>query len=354
VELKNKIPAIGIMSGTSLDGVDLAACQFWNENGQWQFEIVNGKTIKYSTEIYNKLANSHQYNGYKLSLLNAEYGRYLGKLTKEFIETTWFTPQFIASHGYTVFHEPHNRLTLQIGSGAHLAAEAGFPVICDFRATDVALGGNGAPLVPIGDELLFAQYAACLNLGGFSNISYPENGIRIAFDICPVNIVLNALMHKLGKEFDHLGNQGRLGNVDLQLLESLNKLDFYRMNPPKSLGREFVAQNIQSLFGENTDTQTLLTTFYQHISHQIGNTLSALPTGDVLVTGGGTYNEFLMELIQQKCTQKIIVPNQQLIDLKEAVIFAFLGMLRWQNQTNCLKSVTGAIRDNVGGAVYWA
>lgn len=345
--------AIGIMSGTSLDGVDIVACEFWNENNIWDYKIIYGKTYEYSKDILIRLKGSQLLNGLNLSLLDVDYGKYLGKLTKQFIDETNYQPHFIASHGYTVFHEPARGLTLQIGSGAHIAALAGVKTICDFRTSDVALGGQGAPLVPIGDELLFSNYVACLNLGGFSNISYAnDKGERLAFDICAVNYVLNHFANKLGKTYDKGGDLGRIGTVIPELVEKLNGLDYYSQEAPKSLGREFVEQFIFPLISDDLKIEDVLASYYEHCAIQLSRVLNKIPKGNVLLTGGGAFNTFLIEKLKSKTAQNISVSDKQLIDFKEALIFGFLGVLRELNIPICLASVTGAIKDNVGGCVY--
>lgn len=334
-----EIRIVGLMSGTSLDGVDIASCGFSKIDGRWRLKLYGGTTVAYDAEMLEQLKHCHDFSARDLAMLDARYGEYLGFLANKFIARTGFKPDYVASHGYTVFHEPQNRMTLQIGSGAHISAQCGLPVVCDFRTSDVAFGGNGAPLVPIGDKLLFGEYSACLNLGGFANISYDENGVRRAFDICPANIVLNGLTRRIGLEYDAYGAIARKGAVDASLLKKLDNLGYYSQKPPKSLGREFVEAEILPLFGD-ADVNTLISTYTQHIAGQIGAVLEKMPQGDVLVTGGGAYNSFLIELLKATVKQNVLVPDNTLVDLKEAIIFAFLGALRVSGEHNCLKSVT--------------
>lgn len=349
---KSEIKVIGLMSGTSLDGVDVAACGFVKVDGRWSLKLYGGKTLPYDAEMLSQLKDCHNFSARDLAVLNVRYGEYLGDIVDSFVKESGFEPQFVASHGYTVFHEPQNRMTMQIGSGAHIMARCGLPVVCDFRTTDVALGGNGAPLVPIGDRLLFGNYSACLNIGGFANVSYDEDGIRKAFDICPANIVLNGLARRIGLEFDADGAMARRGTSDADLLARLNSIGYYGQEPPKSLGREFVDSEILPLFGDDADVECLMSTYAQHIAFQISKVLNALTQGDVLVTGGGAYNTYLIDLLKERTKQNIVVPESTLVDLKEAMIFAFLGALRFCGEANCLKSVTGAKCDNIGGAMY--
>jgi anhydro-N-acetylmuramic acid kinase len=343
---------IGIMSGTSLDGVDMAACKFWWQHGKWHFSILHTQYTTYSPEMEDRLANAPKLAARDLALLHANYGQYLGLLAHSFIKETGFVPDFIASHGYTVFHEPQNGFTVQIGSGAHLAVASGYKTICDFRTTDVALGGNGAPLVPIGDELLFSQYVACLNLGGFSNISYLKNNQRVAFDICPINLMLNTLVAQAGLKYDKDGQLGASGNVNPGLLQALNALPYYELTGPKSLGREFLEQHILPLFNSEMPLPDKLATAYAHINQQLSGVICQLPVGKVLLSGGGAHNRFLVNNLTKTLPHTFTTESNQLADFKEALIFAFLGVLRYTEHNNCLASVTGATRNCCGGSIY--
>ena len=352
-----QIEAIGVMSGTSLDGVDIVYCHFWYTDCHWVYDFADCEVYPYPPEMLERLKHSHELNGHDLAQLDVDYGRFLGGLVKEFVEKYHSKPLFVASHGYTVFHEPQKGLTLQIGSGAHIAAVSGLDTICDFRTTDVALGGNGAPLVPIGDKLLYGKFFDyCLNLGGFANISYDNaDNQRIAYDICPMNIVANTLTRRIGLEYDKGGELGRKGVVDKELLAKLNAIPYYSQQPPKSLGREFVDAEILPLFGQRTDIKNLLATFYQHAAYQISRAIDAGPgDGEVIVTGGGAYNDYFVECLKNSTNRYIELPDKDEIDFKEAIIFAFLGVLRYLGIPNCLKTVTGAACDNIGGAIYKA
>ncbi len=345
--------AIGVMSGTSLDGVDIVACEFQQTGNSWSYKIVESYTVDYPDDIYQLLKSSHKLSGFELTQLNVYYGRFLGQIVKTFIDTTDFKPEHIASSGYTVFHEPNNGVTMQIGLGAEIASITEIKTVCDFRTKDVALGGQGAPLVPIGDKLLFDEYTACLNLGGFSNISFAgEYGKREAFDICPVNFVLNHFAQKLGQPFDKNGELGKSGHVISDLLKSLNQIEYYTIQPPKSLGREFVESQILPLFSDKILNCNALRTFYEHIAIQLSKTLQQFDTKTILTTGGGVHNTFLMELLKMQTNAEIVVPKKEIVDYKEALVFAFLGLLRLNNKPNCLSSVTGAKNDNIGGTVY--
>lgn len=345
--------SIGLMSGTSLDGVDIAFCEFNQESRQWHFQILNAETIAYSEKWRSRLATLENGTAFDFALTDTEYGHLLGQLCKSFIDKYQIKPDFIASHGHTIFHQPSKHLTYQIGRGSAIAAESGFPVVCDFRSLDVALGGQGAPLVPIGDRFLFSEYDFCLNLGGFANISFEKDGGRIAFDVCPVNIVLNSLAEKNGLPYDKDGALAMSGNVNPALLDNLNRLDYYNQLPPKSLGKEWVVEQIFPILNSSgLSSQDQLATFSEHIALQFNRITGVDKSDKVLLTGGGTFNKYLVQKIRQYCIPEIVVPDDLTINYKEALIFAFLGVLRWRNEVNCLKSVTGAIMDSGGGAIY--
>lgn len=344
---------IGLMSGTSLDGLDICYASFERgEDGSWKYSILKAMDYPYPDDLKNKLATAQNMSAQEYALLNSDYGIYLGKKVMNFMEQYGFVPDLIASHGHTIFHQPNRRFTAQIGSGAGIAAETGVDCVCDFRTTDVALHGQGAPLVPIGDRVLFADYDYCLNLGGFSNISFDDGDSRCAYDICPVNYVMNYYTRReVEKEYDVDGNIARSGKISSALFSALNELDFYKMNGPKSLGREWVENEVIPLIDSfNLSLADRLCTFCEHIAYQIGSHISG---GKVLLTGGGALNVYLVErmsALAPQCTY--FVPDKLTVNFKEALIFAFLGVLYWYDIPNCLSSVTGASYNCVGGALY--
>jgi anhydro-N-acetylmuramic acid kinase len=340
------------MSGTSLDGLDLCLCRFEQHDTEWNYAIIAADTMAYPEHISSRLAGAQYMSALELVRFHSEYGRYVGQQAKQFIAKQSVKPELIASHGHTIFHQPGDGFTFQIGSGAHIAIESGIDTVCDFRTNDVAAGGQGAPLVPIGDRYLFGQYDYCLNLGGFANISYEEKKRRIAYDICPVNYVINHYIRTTGKNYDNRGESAAKGAIHQELLEALNRLDFYQQQGPKSLGREWVEQNIFPLMDNcKLSLEDKLSTFCEHVAMQIGCRISANKT-KMLVTGGGVFNTFLMSRIEAHSVAAIHLPGTVTINFKEALIFAFLGCLYAANQPNCLASVTGAQGDVVGGAMY--
>jgi len=344
---------IGLMSGTSMDGLDIAFCKFILDSNQWTYEIVQAETLAYSKEWKQRLSSAE--SSLDLVQTHYDYGYYIGKTVKLFIEKHNIKVDFVSSHGHTLFHQPSKRITFQLGHGAAIAAECHLPVVCDFRSLDVALGGQGAPLVPIGDQFLFPAYDFCLNLGGFANVSFEKDKERIAFDICPVNIMLNELAKKMGKEFDENGQEGRKGNVSLDLLNELNQLEFYapQRQGPKSLGKEWLIEHFSPIVNKYPlSLQDQFSTIYEHVAMQIALAIKREKPGRILITGGGAHNSFLIERISALTNHQPIIPDKRTVDFKEALIFAFLGILKLRGEINCLKSVTGATRDNSGGVIY--
>lgn len=345
-----KALAIGLMSGTSLDGLDICLAEFEKQD-TWTFQILKAETLSYSEDWEIRLRNSIHLSSEDLLELHSDYGFYLGQQVKKFIHQHQLENiDLIASHGHTVFHQPKRKFTLQIGDGKAIKLETGLPVIYDFRSQDVLMRGNGAPLVPIGDELLFSGYSACLNLGGFSNISLRSEGKRIAFDIAPVNIVLNYLAQQLHKSFDENGALAAKGKTDETLLNQLNALEFYQISHPKSLGIEWCHQHIFPLL-ENIETFDALATFTEHAAQQIANVINGYSIKDILITGGGAYNTFLIEKIRAKTKAEVIIPEKEIINYKEALIFAFMGVLKMNNEINVLSSATGSTADHCSGVI---
>ncbi|WP_366944323.1 anhydro-N-acetylmuramic acid kinase [uncultured Aquimarina sp.] len=348
---------IGLMSGTSLDGLDIAYCHFTKNTKGWSFSIEKTSDVSYSPELKQKLKNSIHLNPVELLAFHNEYGTWLGKQVKTFTERYDLDPDFIASHGHTVFHQPEIGITYQIGSGQHIANASEQKVICDFRTNDVALGGQGAPLVPIGDLLLFHEYDFCLNLGGIANISFELHQKRIAYDISPANMLLNHICGTIQLEYDDKGNLSRNGSLNEKLLKSLNELDYYKKSYPKSLGFEWFQEKMLPIIKNTQDTtENLLHTSIHHIAEQIANAVKQTNKqgSTLLITGGGAKNDFLIETLENKTHSfcKVITPTEAIIDFKEALIFAFMGVLRERNEANCLSSVTGAKTNSSSGVIY--
>lgn len=353
----HKYRVIGLMSGTSLDGLDIACCTFrWDKN-EWQYKLHYAETLKYSKQWYLRLKEAHLLSSETLLQAHNEYGKLLGNKVSAFIKKHALKKiDFVASHGHTVFHNPLKGFTFQLGNGASLASACGLKVISDFRIIDIALKGQGAPLVPVGDKLLFPEYDFCINLGGFSNISFEHKNKRIAFDICPVNTALNYLAESEGKSFDKDGKMAEAGNINYELLAILNKLSYYRKEPPKSLGREWLENYfLPPLDANSIPAKDKLSTVTEHIAHQLARVvLNSRKTGNILLTGGGAHNRFLVSKFREKLpAHRVVVPAKNLVNYKEALVFAFLGVLKNEQKINTLSSVTGAVKDSCGGIVFF-
>jgi anhydro-N-acetylmuramic acid kinase len=346
--IKHKV--LGLMSGTSLDGLDIAFCEFI-ENDSWDFKILEAETIPYTEELRRLLIEAETSSAIDYFYKEVAYSRYTANCCIDFLKKHNLQPDIISAHGHTIFHEPQKGITRQMLDGSILAASTNIKTICDFRRNDVALGGQGAPLVPVGDQLLMAKYNYCLNIGGIANISYQEKDRRLAFDICPANMALNFLVSKLNLPYDKDGELARIGVINLEILEKLNSLAYYTFIPPKSLGKEWFIEFFKPIIDtEQIKINDLLRTVTEHIAYQIS--LVVLKSGSMLVTGGGTFNKFLIERIKAKTNLEVVIPDENIINFKEAMIFAFLGLLKSMERTNSLASVTGAIKDCSGGIIY--
>ena len=344
--------ALGLMSGTSLDGLDIVCAAFVLKNGKWSFSIKASETINYSDSWVDKLRFANQLNKEALISLDQEYGLFLGLAVKKFLLSINEKPDLIASHGHTVFHQPESGYTLQIGAGDEIFSLVNIPVVYNFRIADVELGGQGAPLVPIGDKLLFGENEACLNLGGFANISFETEGERKAFDICPVNTILNLYASKLGFQYDRNGEISRTGKIQVDLLKRLNNLNYYRQSFPKSLAREWLEdQFLPEISQKEYPVKDIMATVCEHIAIQISDITNNYGLKNMLVTGGGAFNKYLLEILSSYSQSKLILPDPEIINFKEALVFAFMGILKFRNEINCLASVTGAERDSVCGVL---
>lgn len=356
MKAQSKYRVIGLMSGTSLDGLDLALVELSLKQSLWNFKILTAKTKKYSNTWCNRLSAAHELPAAQLLALDVEYGKYLGDCCNKFMKLHDIKRvDLIASHGHTIFHQPNQGITFQLGNGNALFATTKTPVVCDFRSLDITQGGEGAPLVPVGDRLLFHQYEVCLNLGGIANLSFEEKKIRRAFDVCFVNMGLNFLAQKAGKPYDKNGELAKQGKVNGQLLASLDKVYASLSSKRPSLARERFETTIQPLLDdEEIALPDRLRTFSESIANEIQSAVPQnAPLLNMLVTGGGALNKFLISRIQEKSglNVKVIIPERQIIEFKEALVFALLGVLRMRGEVNCLKSVTGARCDSVSGVL---
>ncbi|PWT78363.1 MAG: anhydro-N-acetylmuramic acid kinase [Bacteroidetes bacterium] len=370
---------IGVMSGSSMDGLDIVYVHFQETTGKWRYEIIQTACYEFTADWIDRLAKSTELSAKDYLILHAEFGHYIGSQVNRFISEygLQYQIQLITSHGHTSFHLPHKKMTAQLGDGAAIAASTGINVICDLRSIDVALGGQGAPIVPIGEKLLLDDFDFFLNLGGIANISCHVNSNQvsnenkspfIAFDVCPANRVLNMLAGESGKKFDKDGLMAEKGMIHYELLEELDLLEYYSLPYPKSLANDFGTEVIYPLIQKKSlSTGDALRTYVEHICEQIKRAAARLDRElntsvnsggskrKMFVTGGGAHNLFLIQRLKEALSPvgiELIVPGNQLIDFKEALTMGLIGVLRWREEINVLSSVTGALRSSIGGSVW--
>jgi anhydro-N-acetylmuramic acid kinase len=352
---------IGTMSGSSMDGLDIVHATFEEIGGEWSFQINHGDCYPFDDTWKETLKAITIVSAKELMITHANFGHWMGNTINEFISKHELDHRvhLIASHGHTVFHEPQLGMTFQMGCGAAIAAETSLPVVSDLRNMDIALGGQGAPIVPIGEKLLWNDYQYFLNIGGISNITIRQNEQHIAFDICPANRVLNLLVHELGKTYDANGEEASKGVLNEDLLFELNDMDYYKKPFPKSLSNEFGTDQVYSIIQKyNISTQNKLHTMCVHIAQQLKEAIQPFCTHEpskLLITGGGAYNSFLIEKMKEELSTmqiELVIPEKELIDYKEALVMALIGILRWREEENVMSSVTGASRSSIGGALW--
>jgi anhydro-N-acetylmuramic acid kinase len=351
--MQDSYRVIGLMSGTSLDGLDIAYCMFRKRSSQWEYRIEMATTVKYSAGWLKRLSTAHTLSGEELMGLDAAYGKFLANSVERFISKNKIRPDFISSHGHTIYHQPGKGFTYQLGSGYILHALTSLPVVYDFRSLDVALGGEGAPLVPAGDKFLFSEYDVCLNLGGIANLSCDVKNERIAYDVAFCNMSLNYLMSSIGKSYDDGGTMSGEGEVNVKLLRKLNSINAQLRVKRPSLGREIFEKHLKPLADEKSiSLRDKLRTFTESSATEIAFAILKLrKNAKVLCTGGGTFNSFLISRILDHCGDDatLIIPEDEIVKFKEAMVFAFLGVLKTRGEVNCLRSVTGAMKDSSGG-----
>lgn len=359
LNLEREYRVIGLMSGSSLDGIDLAYCTFKFGPDGCDYKIVHADCIPLADGWFSRLKNISDVSGRELMQTHGDLGRFFAEKINEFIirHKLFGKVDLISSHGHTVFHFPELDFTTQIADGAHIAAITGIKTACNFRSMDIAYGGQGTPIVPIGDMMLFGKYKFCLNIGGISNISVKLNGKIIAYDICVANQVLNYYAAQAKKAFDENGEMARSGKLHAPLYEQLQDLPFYEKNYPKSLDNSFARKDLIPMINQyDISIEDKLRTFTEHIAFQIAHEIKRFPikheNESMLITGGGAFNSFLIECIQGHSDIKIELPDPQIIEYKEALIIALMGVLRMEEQENVLQSVTGAQKDNIGGVIH--
>lgn len=354
-----KYNIVGVMSGTSMDGLDIAHVSLEEQaDGKWSYSINAYTTIAYEEKWRLRLSKLRHQNSIIFHKTDRFYGQFIGENIKQFLADNNLEADLISSHGHTVFHQPENNVTVQIGDGNSIYAFTGIPTVTNFRALDVILGGEGAPLVGVADQMLFGEYDMCLNLGGFANISADINGNRVAYDVGPCNIILNRIAREFDKEYDEGGEIAAKGAIDYDLLTELNEIEYYSYEPPKSLGREWISSHFWgNVRNSHATKEDKMKTLVDHIAQQVANNVEDLSSGDasgkrLLVTGGGAFNDTLISHIRTHTEAEVVVPESTLVDYKEALAFALLGILRVQNKTNVFNVATGAKSSSVSGSLY--
>lgn len=354
-----KYNVVGVMSGTSMDGLDIAHVTLEEqESGKWSYSLNAATTISYGEKWRLRLSKLRHQNSLVFHKTDRFYGQYIGESIQSFLDVNKLTADLIASHGHTVFHQPENNITVQIGDGNSIYAYTNVPCVTNFRALDVILGGEGAPLVGVADQMLFGEYDMCLNLGGFANISADINGNRVAYDVGPCNIVLNRIAREFDQEFDKDGEIAERGTINYDLLDELNNVEYYSYEPPKSLGREWISTHFWDRVRSSEATkEDKMKTLVDHIAQQIGQSIDDLSSGNaagkkVFITGGGAFNKSLITHIRNHTEAEVIVPDDAMVDYKEALAFALLGLLRVQNKINVYNVATGASMSSVSGSLH--
>lgn len=364
-----EVIALGVMSGSSLDGLDFALCKFnfTTEDNHLvinNWEIIESETFELSTFWQERLAKAFQATAKELWLTHNTFGKFIGDQANIFLRRTKIKPAFIASHGHTVFHEPQNHMTLQIGHGAAIAAATGYDVISDFRSTDIALGGQGAPMIPIAESYLFSDFPLCLNIGGITNLSARIGDRYVAFDVSPANQIMNKLASFSGQAYDRNGDTARSGKLQPEMITALKRLDYFSALYPKSLDNNWVMRDLYPVIKSfDFNIADKLNTFCEFVAERISAEISNISEREhtdfqgtsMLVTGGGAFNAYLIDCIKERVKENgvsIIVPKKEIVEFKEALLMALAGLLRVKNQVNFLHSVTGARVDNIGGCIY--
>lgn len=344
---------VGVMSGSSLDGLDIALCEFNLQRESLQWKIASAKTVSFSDEMREALKNANEGSIEQLFTLDQQLATFIANKVVKLCSDADFNPDYIASHGHTVLHQPSKGFSLQIGSGQTIAAISKIPTIANFRNKDISLGGQGAPLVPVGDKGLFKEYDACLNLGGIANITILNQDELLAWDICPFNQPLNFLANKLGKEFDESGKLAKYGEVNIDLLHSLQKLNYFKQSPPKSLANEWVKNEYISLLTDDSiSVEDYLRTVLEHVVMEVSSLINEYQVKTILVTGGGAFNSFFIDCLEKSTLAHIVVPSDEIVNFKEALLFAYLGFLKVNNLENVYSSVTGSIKNSSSGDIY--
>ncbi|XP_064473646.1 anhydro-N-acetylmuramic acid kinase-like [Ornithodoros turicata] len=367
-----KYEVIGVMSGSSLDGLDIIYTRFsLTSSDCWEYNIQHCTCYNYSPTWIDKLKHATSTSALEYQLLNTEYGRYIGEYVLRFIRENRLDGKvhLIACHGHTVFHLPSQLTTSTLGDGATVAAVTGLPVVSDLRSMDVALGGQGSPIALTAERKLFGnEYQFFLNIGGMACLTYAGKNYSDSFavDVCPANQLLNLLANREGRAFDRSGEMAKSGKVSTRLLKDLDDFDYYKKSFPKSLGVDFGPEILYPLIqAHDLSTADALQTFTEHICNQVAEVIrlvertvkDGLPqSSKMLVTGGGARNLFLVDRLTERLKEfriTVVVPNDELVKFKEALVTSVIGVQRLRGEENFIGEVSGASRSSIGGAFWY-
>jgi len=342
----------GVMSGSSLDGLDIAIVHF-SPNSDWQ--LLWSYDIPYTPEWVSRLKNYHLLSSTEYVSLKFDFSRYIGELVGDALGDYSGNVDYVSFHGHTLLHLPEKGITEQIGNGGVLAAILNIPTITDFRTQDVTKGGVGTPLAPLVELNLFKGHDYYLNLGGIANITKLIDAAKLmAYDVCPCNQVLNYFSNQMGKDYDEGGEIARSGTINKNLIDYLNSIPYFDQNPPKSLDNNWIMNEVIPNFpaGKIEDT---LHTFCNWVAECIANEVEESKASSLMVSGGGAHNTYFMECLTSRLSSKnceLHLPSKEIIDFKEAILMSLMAYKYINGESNVLCSVTGASSDSIGGALY--
>jgi anhydro-N-acetylmuramic acid kinase len=346
---------LGAMSGSSLDGLDLAICSFTDQS---IFTIHNSTTIELPLDLRTKLKNFSTLNAFQIADLDAYFALFSAHSIRDFTNNWIGGISLVVSHGHTLYHNPANAVSWQIGNGGIIAAVTGIDTLCDLRVQDVALGGQGAPLAALVDLNLFKDYTGLLNLGGIANITINQSNTVYSWDISPCNQVFNHLAQKEGKEFDKGGSIARSGKILMELIHKWQENTYFSQMPPKSMDNTWVKENyIKEIDKIDQPVKILMASFAEFVAIQLSKDLKSLDLnpGKILVTGGGAFNAHFISRLKVHLSPLnwvVEVAEESLINYKEAMLMAYMGHRYINKKTNTISTATGAEKDLISGALY--
>lgn len=356
---------LGLLSGSSLDGADLAVCSFsvdpLTPTKLLSWNIHLARTIPYPQEWITRFKNLPGASARDLVLADTELGHYYGVLINQLLKEHSITVDLISSHGHTIFHFPELKTTTQIGDGAAIVSETGIDTVTQLRSVDVAFAGEGAPLAPLGDRYLYPGYTYYLNLGGIANVTAYQDEKIIAFDICPCNQIFNALAETIGQDFDRDGAIAASGNLNHPLLARLQDDDYLIKPYPKSLDNTWSQEHqVKQAIQWDARLEDKMNTAVEFVALEIAKACRQLTQPEssterptLFCTGGGALNAHLISRIAFHCPEiELVLPSRKIIEFKEVSFIALAGLFRCLRVPNLYASVTGAPSDTINGALY--